>query len=141
MEKEVWLTIIGEQTDEDGNREKNGSQCKASYEYSGDAHHLIYREVNEDDGAATDAELLIMDERVVVRRSGEVSSTMNFQAGKTTGCRYSTPFGVIPMKIHTRRIALQKTAKLVHVRIFYELEMEGVGLRKSALIIKIEPMK
>ncbi len=140
MTRQVWLTIIGEQTDEDGDREKNALQCKASYEYREGIHYLEYDEIDEEGKLTSHAKLQLGADAVTLIRDGELCSVMYFRSGKEMRGKYSTPFGEIPMSVRTKKISLLENGDKVHGRIFYDLIMEGVGTRKSILIIKTEPI-
>lgn len=139
MEREVWLTVTGEQKDPDGRRDRNSTQIRARYEKRGDLHIFEYRERDPQSGAVTDSRLVFSKAHCSIERKGAVSTKMLFWPDKETECMYETGFGSIPMRIFTRRLAMREVGCNFHGRVSYDLDLQGGALMECAVTIKAEP--
>lgn len=139
MTEEVWLTIIGEQTSPEGEKEQNRTRCRARYRRDGDRHVLEYEEQGEAGDRSTQNRLLIERERIEISRKGMVESCMVMEREKEHACLYETPYGAFPMKIRTVHVNCLETADKIHARAKYTLAMEGDYTADCAVTIRIEP--
>ncbi len=139
MGKEVWLTVTGEQKDEDGRRDRNSTQCRAWYEKKGDRHIFEYRERDPQSGEVTQSRLVFSGAHCSIERRGAVSVDMLFFPDRETKCLYETGFGTIPMKIFTRRMAMREIGNNFHARVSYQLRLDGGDPAECAVTIKAEP--
>lgn len=134
----VWLTITGEQTAEDGHRDRNSTRCLATYQRDGDTHRLSYTERFEG-GDQVDSVLTIAPEEVRIERTGSLGTRMLFVRDQETDCMYQTAFGCIPMMISTSMISILETSERLHARVKYRLLFGEAGGIDSAVTIKVEP--
>ncbi len=141
MTEEVWLTIIGEQTSPEGEKEQNRTKCRARYSQDGERHVLEYEERGEEGDKPTQSRLFIERERIEISRKGMVDSHMVMEREKEHDCLYETPYGAFPMKIRTVHVNCLETDERIHARAKYILSVEGDYTADCAVTIRIEPVK
>ncbi len=141
MTEEVWLTIIGEQTSPEGEKERNQTKCRARYTRDGAQHVLEYEETGETGDKPTHSRLLIERERIEISRKGMIESCMIMEREKEHACLYETPYGAFPMKIRTGLVNCLETEDKIHARAKYTLALEGAYTADCAVTIRIEPVK
>lgn len=76
---------------------------RGSCEYTKKDHGIIlrYRENNKD--ANVTCEVFAASDHMEIRRSGETSSTLRFEAGKPTKGILTSPYGEIEIELYTYR--------------------------------------
>lgn len=77
----------------------------------------------------------IEDDTVTVSRSGDIKSHMRYELGKCTEFLYSTPYGDIPMKIHTSLVETKLGIDGGIVKLEYILDTGGDKYKNSMRII------
>lgn len=65
---------------------------------------LTYLEGEESGLGGTRTTLEVEGDRVTLTRAGEVSSRMVFEAGMSHTSDYATPYGVLPLEVHTHSL-------------------------------------
>ena len=117
-EKQVRLRIRGEEgnSPEAVEREARGTLAPLEGGYL-----LIYRETEEPSRVT----LRLLPGGLVMEREGECRSRMVFREGRAHLARYDTPWGSIPMRLHTRslRSSLGEWGGEIHLS--YTLELGG----------------
>lgn len=141
MGKEVWLTVTGEQKNEDGRRDRSSTQCRARYEKEGDLHVFEYREREPGSGEITKSRLVFSGQRCRIEREGAVNTVMRFHPEEESEAEYETGFGSIPMKIFTKRLAVREIGNNFHARVTYDLKFQGGDPMECSVTIKAEPAK
>ena len=141
MGKEVWLTVTGEQKDQNGRRDRSSTRCRARYEKRGDLHIFEYRERDPGSGEITKSRLVFSGRRCRIEREGAVCTDMCFRPEEETEAGYETAFGTIPMKIFTKRLAIKEVGSNFHARVTYDLQLQGGDPVECAVTIKAEPVK
>lgn len=72
---------------------------------------------------------------VKIKRDGEYSTTLVYDAKKTTSIRYATPYGGIDMEIRTHQIHNGLTEQGGILKIVYTLVMQGMSTYNDTDII------
>lgn len=141
MATEVWLTVIGEQTDSDGRSDRNATQCRALYEKKDGAHVFTYSERDPESGAVTDSEMTFSDNFGSIVRRGAIDTKMCFVPGQDYECVYDMAFGTILLKINTRLLAMKEVGANFHGRISYSLSFQGAEPMECTVTVKAEPVE
>lgn len=129
MTGEVLLTVTGVQTASDGSEEKSEIRTNALCRME---EGIIFLEYEDEDVPC----ILSLEEDRIVMRRGE--SEMVMAAGEETACEYETPYGIIPMKIFTQRIAVRRSPRSIHARAHYRLVMEPDYKVQSMVTVRVE---
>lgn len=170
MTEYVWLTVTGEQTHPDGTRETNTTRSLARHEIMPDGSHVLIAEemVQEQDGPETRgqirrgleqngqdkhgnpdtgdrqgsaAHITVTDHRITVEKTGEYASRMVFETGLEHALDYRTPYGTLPMTIHTSHVAALVVNDNLHAHAKYELRMQRDYPVQCAVTIRTEPVQ
>ncbi len=90
---------------------------------------LTYTETQPDDetgGLTTsDITLSMKDKQIIMQRTGEFSNTMVFVRGMRYEGAYHTPFGDIPLAIHSRRVDCSIGEQKGAIHLKYALDVQG----------------
>ena len=147
-EREVLLTVTGEEIYGDGHKDSTRTCCRAVCEKStggsggpGSAVFTFrYREEDPGSGAATESVMKFSEGSCVIARSGAIRTVMRFEPGKEHHCMYGTPYGDIPMTIRTRLVAVREIGDNFHARIRYTLTPAGSEPAECAVTVRAEPV-
>ena len=95
-----------------------------------DTMQLQYIESQKDEvtGEVMESEIQLLmkkDQVTMHRRGGEFQNTMMFRRNKRYETVYQTPFGEIPMAVHTRDIRCDLGKSMGKLYLKYELSMNG----------------
>ena len=148
-EKEVLLTVIGEEIRGDGHKDSTRTCCRAVFEKVSDGSGMPdsavctfrYRERDPGSGAATESVMKFSGGGCVITRSGEITARMQFEPGKEHRFMYGTPYGDIPMTIRTQLVAVREVGDNFHARIRYTLTPEGAEPAEYAVTVRAEPVR
>lgn len=141
MEKEVWLTVTGEQRSADGHSDRNATRCRAFYEVTDGKHVFSYTERDAASGAVTESRMVFTESYCRIERSGAVEASMYFEPDRELESAYETGFGSIHMRIFTKRLAMRQVGKNFHARVSYNLHLQGGDPMECAVTIKAEPLR
>lgn len=109
----------------------------AFYEKDG-SFYLLYREPAPDTGKDGDSILLkATGNEVVLRRTGSVSSVMQFESGKTDTVLYRMPYGTMEMELDCRSVAIDFAETGGRVALDYILQI-GHARYENNMVIKVE---
>lgn len=122
MTKEVMITIKGIQRYPKEEAVETVSKAKAEYYLRNKSHYVIFEEETEGFKEKTRSMLKLHGNRMELTRKGLVQSQMVFEENKTYISEYRTPFGAVPMGVHTRKFCVAETEKSIVVDIEYSLE-------------------
>lgn len=111
---EVQLTVTGVQKTSDGSEERSEIQTEALY-YEKDG--LIFLKYRDEDILC---ELVLGEDRILLKRG---AGRLKMIAGEATACEYETPYGWIPMRVHTQSVVLKKSPRSIYARAHYRLQM------------------
>jgi len=84
---------------------------------------LTWREGEENGLGETRTTLRLEEDRAILTRTGETASRMVFQVGRSHELSYRTPYGSLPMTVHTLRLDREQTKAGGRVTIIYKLRL------------------
>ena len=140
MSREVWLTVTGDQKDEDGRSDRNSVSCRALYEVVDGSHVFTYRERDPESGAVTESRMVFAQSFCRIVRAGAVRTNMYFRPAEELESEYETGFGTILVKIYTKRLAMRQVGENFHARVSYTLHLQGGAPMECAVTVKAEPL-
>ena len=118
MNKDIKLKVIGTHSLE-GEKETFETICDGKYHLKNEKHYFMYQE-NTEHGLVKSI-IKVQDESMEVIQSGAVNMHLFLEIGKINACTYDTPFGSIPLDIHTKRIDMY--IENHHMKVVAEYEM------------------
>lgn len=118
----------------DGEIEEVSEKGHGSIREKNGVYYIVYKTDSSSVMIKTDGSY------VDLTRTGDVSSQMHYEKGKSTSFGYNTPYGTINMNVFTRSIVCRLTPDGGMLRIEYVLETGGDKLYND-IIIKIEKQK
>lgn len=139
MTDQVWVTITGVRTTPDGEQQRTQTRFQAAYRENGKTRILRYAQAQEG-GEAVSCTLTVEEDRIIMQQE-DFGSTMSMIMGEETDSGYGTPYGTIPMKIFTQRVAVKESPVSIHARAHYRMKMEPDYEIRNMITIRIEPLK
>lgn len=141
MEKDVMVTVGGLFSAGEGEEKDNVDLIvPGQYYWKNERHFLIYEEVLGDFEESTSNLIRFAPGEVSVRKSGLVTAEMKFIPEETTVTEYITPYGMILMQIHTKRIRIQEAEERITLWIDYTLSVdEEDSILDNYLRIIVQP--
>ena len=100
-------------------------ECSGRYALVGDVEYIRYEECLEEADIKINNLIKLRRGSMEMIKKGPMNSRMTFAAGQTTSCTYDTPYGSIPMQVHTRRMDIIRTDDRLRVILQYSLGMDG----------------
>lgn len=99
---------------------------------------LSYREGAESGLGETRTTLRLERGRAVLTRTGEAAGRMVFQPGLPWTCEYATPYGKMPMTIHTLHLESELTGAGGKVFLVYKLQLAGADVGENRLRLTVK---
>ncbi|WMT82426.1 hypothetical protein TEMA_28400 [Terrisporobacter mayombei] len=131
---EVKINIHTIQYNEYG--ERNDIKVKATgtlYEKR-DNTYVVYKE--KEDGKETTTSIKIENDKVTIKRFGEINSTMAFKADQTINSNYATPQGMFIVETKTTNLNI-KNEKNIIIDIDYNIEIIDMFKGRNKIKINI----
>lgn len=137
MEKDVIISIKGMQhyegNDPDGvELVTQGTLCAAGGQYV-----IAYEESELTGLEGTRTTLEVSPERVTLLRTGQVSSHMVFELGRTNLSLYETPYGAMEIGINTRRLHSTIGDRGGELQVAYSIEVNHSLAGESLFHIQV----
>ena len=104
-------------------QDSEGNQVNASGKSQKDSRHVIHHTLTIGPG------------KVIMTRSGALTSELHFGLGKVWHTDYETHFGVMKMTAVTRQLLVEITTKKISAHLQYELQMDGNKVSDSKVRI------
>ena len=99
---------------------------KGTMEKKGTGYLITYMEdITDDHSSMTEVRMHVNDNRVMILRSGEYSSTFVFEDRLHYDTMYRTPFGDFPLSIHTTVLVNELTDEMGAIHVEYQVFMDG----------------
>lgn len=137
MTKDVYLTITGVQTYEDGYENIIEQKVQGQYYEKRNSRYILYEDVNARTRVKSKNTIKIKDNSLELSRSGSLRPRMHFVAGKTRRTGYATPYGSLPMEIQTDSLKHLWTESTGTIQIDYLLSADDKLIYRNKLSIKI----
>ena len=137
MTKNVFITVTGIQSDEDGHRTVTETKVQGHYFERDDSRYILYEEKDSDTGNVTKNTVKIKDSAIEISRNGFVSSQMIFHPGETHRTSHVTPYGVLTLDVFTEDLRSFWTENSGTLQVNYSLSAEESLLSKNKLSVKV----
>lgn len=131
---EVKINIHTIQYNEYG--EQNDIKVKATgtlYEKK-DNTYVVYKE--KEDGKETTTSIKIENDKVTIKRFGEINSTMVFKANQTINSNYATQQGMFIVETKTKKLSIIKEGNII-IDIDYNIEIIDMFKGRNKIKINI----
>ncbi len=138
MTKEIILTIKGEQKYTAEEVTETVTETGAEYYLKNNSHYVIFEEETEGFKEKTRSVLKFRKGYAELTRKGLVQSHMVFEEDKLYMTAYRTPFGVVPMGIHTKRLQITEEENTIRIEAEYELEAHEEHMADCRIEIMIQ---
>ncbi|MCP8617398.1 DUF1934 domain-containing protein [Salirhabdus salicampi] len=124
---------------ESGHKETIEVEEQGRYYQKGDTHILIFDEKDDEDNV-THNFFTINEEKVVLKRSGQMRMNQMFRLGQTTENPYQHPYGTMLMKTKTKQLQFDTSEDQTkgQLQIDYELSLSEQPVRQHRLTITYE---
>ena len=139
--RSVTLSIRSVQTLDDGQAASSvETAAKALLRREGEELVLTYEEGTDSGMAGVRSTLRIASGQITLLREGPWRCRMVFQAGETHEGLYETPYGALPMRLHTRRLRAQLGEAGGELELEYDMELAGqsAGTTQFRLTVREE---
>ena len=136
MDQKVLLTILGEQTDSDGDISEIKLMTTGLLSRYDGGIRVSYKEseLSGTDGAEMTIEM--EGDAVRVFREGDYSSNFLFREGKRCLNVFHTPFGVIELGAYPSQVEYGVCDDGGEIRLCYDIDMQGRHLGKNRLMME-----
>lgn len=131
---EVKINIHTIQYNEYG--EKNDIKLNATgtlYEKR-DNTYVVYRE--KEDGKETTTSIKIENDKITIKRFGEINSTMVFKENQTINSNYTTPQGMFNVETKTTNLSIKNEENII-IEIDYNIEIIDMFKGRNKIKINI----
>ena len=140
MDRKVLLRLTGEQRYPDQPPERLELTTEALLRQEGKTLYLRYQESELTGLTGTTTTFEIRDETVALRRSGAVSSHMEFTVGKVHKSLYETSMGILLITVFTTRIENHMEPTGGNLTVTYGISIEDVGMGEIEYRLVVTPL-
>lgn len=138
MKKQVYIEIVSTQVGADGQKEILSSSVEGNFYEKDGKKYVLYEEKAEGSTEMVKNRLQLTADQMKLKKSGAVNWEASFAQGEKWEADYRTPFGPIPMSVHTRQLEKEEEEDRIKIRVKYRLESAGEHLSECEMDIKIE---
>ena len=134
MNKDVVLTLIGEQTDEDNNRNVQKTKEFGMHFVKNDYHYVMI----ENEKTAQTARYKFNHRSLEIVRNGDLSSKLHFETGRRYDTIYKTPYGRMELGFETSRYSMDVMPNRIEISLLYTIFSgeQIVSKNKTTVIIQ-----
>lgn len=97
-----------------------------------DNTYVVYKE--KEDGKETTTSIKLENDKITIKRFGEVNSSLVFKENETMSSNYVTPQGIFIVETQTNKLSINKNEK-IDINIDYNIDI--MNIFKGRNIIKI----
>lgn len=137
MNRNVQLTLTGQQRTEGNDETTTGLSAAAEYYERNGSCYILYEETTED-GGEVKTRIKLKNERLEVTKKGAVNTCMIFEPKTEQKARYATPFGILQMDIYTHSVESIQSDNQLTVTADYALTENGREISQCKISIKIQ---
>lgn len=141
MKKEITIKIKGKQNYPEGEAVETVTETTGEYYLRNGAHYIMFEETEAGFTQSTKSMLKVRGGQVELTKKGLVQSNLFFEEGKLHNTEYRTPFGVVPMGVKTKQLALLEEENALVIRIAYELQANQELMADCDICIQINSKK
>lgn len=141
MDKDVMITVSGMLFVGSGKDEKDYIDVISPGQYylRGGKHYLVYDEIAEGCDVPIHNILKMNDEQVSLRKSGIITTEMQFRPGAETFSQYTTPYGVLDFAIQTEKIQIDESDQVLSADVRYRLTIHSQVRENCFIRVKVQP--
>lgn len=136
MKKEVELSIRGLHKVEDEPDQLETVTAAEYYNRNG-SHYLLYEEKIQGVDEVVRNRIKLHDNVLEFTKQGIVDTKMIFEENKRHAMNYATPYGCLPLNVHTTKVTVEEQENRIHVMVAYVLEMDETPVSQCKLEIEI----
>ena len=136
MNKKVEVSLSSYQKTKSGVEEIKVS-ASGTYSLINGRHFVKYKEKTED-GKENKVLLKFADKFFEMNKTGETTSTLNFEEGVRTEGLYKTPFGTFVIDTDTKRLVVNITERKILIGLEYVLAIDGEYVADCNMKIEIK---
>lgn len=137
MEENNVTVVIRSLRRLEGESESMTQRVEGRLSREGEDYVLTYREGEDSGLGQTRTTLRLEPGRVTLTRSGEFPSHMVFQEGKPHTSLYQTPYGKLPMTLHTQRLEEDMGRAGGSIYLIYRIQLGGADAGETRLRLTV----
>ena len=111
------------------------------YYSDGETHCLSYLETEVTGLEGTRTSVMVLPDKVVVDRDGNITSRMEFREGQKTSFLYDTPVGTATLSMNTRKIRHNFDRRGGELELDYVLDMEHMVVSSNQFHLNVTERK
>lgn len=137
MQSDIRITVVGRQEDQEAIEIKTMGTYYSNIDSEFQTIIIKYCQ-EEENGSKTYNKILLSDDNLILKKSGEIESEMNFQIGKVTYCALKLDVMTLEMKVDTKHFALSKEEDSLRIKLIYDLYISESEAVENHLDILVE---
>ena len=140
MNKDINIKIIGVHADIDNTAESDEIITIASgkYYFKNNSHYILFEEIN--DNHIIKNKIQFRDNYLLLTKSSELNSEMEFTLNKITTSKYQFNAGKVVMNINTHKLDMSITDESIDISIEYDLLQGEDIVSRCKVIIHISQL-
>ncbi|MBN9648848.1 DUF1934 domain-containing protein [Terrisporobacter glycolicus] len=131
---EVKINIHTIQYNEYGEKNDIKSNAMGTLYEKRDNTYVVYRE--KEDGKETTTSIKIENDKITIKRFGEINSTMIFKENQTINSNYTTPQGMFNVETKTTNLSIKNEENII-IEIDYNIEIIDMFKGRNKIKINI----
>lgn len=131
---EVKINIHTIQYNEYGEKNDIKSNAMGTLYEKRDNTYVVYRE--KEDGKETTTSIKIENDKITIKRFGEINSTMIFKENQTINSDYTTPQGMFNVETKTTNLSIKNEENII-IEIDYNIEIIDMFKGRNKIKINI----
>ena len=123
MEKDIIVSVKGLSDPEDEDSQVVETISPGTYYCKNNKEYIIYTEyMDQKDGThPTRSTIRLEEDQVILSRIGDVAGQMVFSLGRHHLVYYDTPFGMMEIRIMTKKLERMRDEHQIQLKIEYEM--------------------
>ena len=134
MNKDVYITVVGSQTDLNDNKNTDTTKERALYFNKGNVHYVVV----ENEISAQNARYKFNHRYLEVVRNGDINAKLYFEAGKEYTGNYRTPYGRMFLTFKTNSVTISESPGKIKIYVDYSIHNESGIISDNQTEITIE---
>lgn len=131
---DVKINIHTIQYNEYGERDDIKLKTTGTLYEKKDNTYVVYKE--NEDGKETTTSIKIENDKVTIKRFGQINSTMTFKADQTINSNYATPQGMFIVEIKTTKLNIEHKEDIT-IDVGYNIKIKDVFEGRNIIKINI----
>ena len=133
---EVKINIHTIQYNEYGEKNDIIAKATGTLHEKRDNIYVIYKETEE--GKETTTSIKIENDKVTIKRFGEINSTLVFKENQIQTSNYATPQGMFIVETKTKSLDINKKGQKINITVDYNIEIMDMFKGRNVIKISIE---